>query len=124
PGMMGGRPPGPMGGGYGDPAEMTRQRLGMLKQQLAIKPEQEESWTAYANALNEQMSGKAGMHNEMNANMPPKDPMEMEARRIEAMERMLAQKKAVFEAYKSLMAKLDDRQKALLGPAQVAPCNH
>ncbi|MBF0261420.1 MAG: Spy/CpxP family protein refolding chaperone [Magnetococcales bacterium] len=121
PGWGGGGPGMNMNGPWGEPVESLTARLASLKQQLAITAGQDGAWNGYTKALTEQNEARSSMRQQMATN-PPRDPMEMETRRIAAMEHMLGHKKAVLQGYKDLLAKLDDRQKALLGPAQVPPC--
>lgn len=121
PGWGGGGPGMEMNGPWGEPVESLTARLASLKQQLGITAAQEGNWNAYTKALTEQNEARSSMRKQMATN-PPRDPMEMESRRIAGMESMLTHKKAVLQGYKELIAKLDDRQKALIGPAQVPPC--
>ncbi|MEO5347231.1 MAG: Spy/CpxP family protein refolding chaperone [Magnetococcus sp. YQC-9] len=121
PGWGGGDGPGMGNGPWSEPTESLTARLAAFKQQLAITAAQEGAWNAYTKALIEQNEARGTMRKQMATN-PPRDAMEMESRRIAAMESMLGHKKGVLQTYKELFGKLDDRQKALLGPAQVPPC--
>ncbi|MBF0341957.1 MAG: Spy/CpxP family protein refolding chaperone, partial [Magnetococcales bacterium] len=121
PGMMG-RHPGMMEQHWAEPAESLNSRLTAMKQQLTITPAQEPLWNTYVKALSDQNEARGKIQKEM-ATSQPQDSLEMETRRISTMETMLAQKKAVLAAYKALLAKLDERQKGILGPAQIQPCN-
>ncbi|MEO5330397.1 MAG: Spy/CpxP family protein refolding chaperone [Magnetococcus sp. YQC-5] len=112
-----------MGGGWAEHPEALKSRLNAFKQHLGITQAQEAAWAAYTKTLIDQNDAKVKMHSDMN-NIPDQDPVEIETRRIEAMESMLAQKKAVLQGYKALYAQLDERQKGIIGPAQTAPCNH
>ncbi|MBF0463446.1 MAG: Spy/CpxP family protein refolding chaperone [Magnetococcales bacterium] len=103
--------------GLGGPvhSEVLKHHLGVIKQKLAITPAQEAAWTAYAKVLVEQNDARAVLHNERHS-MANKhlDPVEKQGRHIEVMERILTQKKAVFEAFKTLYAQLDNHQKEIL----------
>ena len=104
-------------GGLGGPvhSEVLKHHLSVIQQKLAITPAQEAAWTAYAKVLVEQNDARAVLHNERRG-MANKhlDPVEKQGRHIEVMERILTQKKAVFEAFKTLYAQLDNHQKEIL----------
>ncbi len=72
--MMGGRGPGTMGTGPGmmggDPGMMggqwnTRSYLDALKQELAITPNQESAWKAYADTVSDAGEQMQGLHQTM-----------------------------------------------------------
>ncbi len=118
-----GRPHGGMGFAWPKHPEVLKNCLTVAKRQLAITPAQEAVWASYAKTLTDQNETKATLLNEM-GNQTSSDPIAMETHRIAVMERGLAGKKAVLEAYKALHAQLDNFQKGIVGPPQAAPCRH
>ena len=128
--MMGGRN-GPMMGGAMYDADcpmmgmMTMgqesridQRLGALKTQLAIKPEQDAAWTAYASAAKKNAEGMQDKHKSMMAGMQAKTPLERIDAHITAVEArgtlLKAMKPAMAALYESLTAEQKTKANTLL----------
>ncbi|MEO5348435.1 MAG: Spy/CpxP family protein refolding chaperone [Magnetococcus sp. YQC-3] len=102
-----------MGGGPAVHPDNLTHHLTAMENKLAITPEQEAAWTDYARKRMEQNDLKAALHNEKHS-VDRRDPVAWEGARIDAMERMLTQKMAVLQAYKTLYAQLDEEQKEMI----------
>ncbi len=123
PGMMGGQTgyqgmgPGMMGGHMGfsklttDTVAVDRY-LADLKARLGIATDQETAWNAYAQAVKTQISTHTDVHNTMHGSVA-QNPLERTGQHLTAMETMLGQNKAVFEAYRTLHAQLGAKQRAV-----------
>lgn len=93
------------------------QRLGAIKTQLAIKPEQDAAWTAYANAAKKKAEGMQGTHKSMMAGMQAKTPLERIHAHITAVEArgtlLKAMKPAMAALYETLSAEQMTKANAL-----------
>ena len=103
-GMMGG----PMMGG---PGRHIEGRLAFLKTELAITPEQEALWSAFADALRSSAASMQAMHETMMADGPPATPPEHMQRHAEMMAAHLAALEQVREAATPLYDALSPEQK-------------
>ena len=108
--MMGMR--GMMGGGMmGGPGRHIEGRLAFLKTELAITPEQEALWSAFADALRSSAASMQAMHETMMAEGPPATPPERMQRHAEMMASHLAALEQVREAAAPLYDALNPEQK-------------
>ncbi|MBF0294341.1 MAG: Spy/CpxP family protein refolding chaperone [Magnetococcales bacterium] len=82
-----------------------------LKTRLGITPEQEKAWQAYEQAVQSLTNLRAEKHAAMWGSMT-QSPTDREATHLAFMERMLAGKKAVLEAYQTLRSQLSDAQRS------------
>jgi len=121
PGMMGGRGPGTMGTGPGmmggGPGMMggqwnTRSYLDALKQELAITPNQESAWEAYADTVSNAGEQMQGLHQTMFESMGTASWQE----RRTLMNQMFKARQQAFdsvhEAAEKLLPALDAAQRA------------
>ena len=77
----------PMMGMMGSGREaQLEQRLGKLKQKLAVTAAQEPAWAAYAAAAQKNVEGHQGMHRAMTQSMDAKTPVERLDSQITAVE--------------------------------------
>lgn len=115
PGMMMGGPM--MGQGYGQMpmGEVYDQAwLDALKEKLAISPQQETAWTAYAQALTTATQAMIETHSQMNAETVQKmAPDELRTFMQGMHEQRLDQMVAVAETRDALFKVLDERQTRL-----------
>ncbi len=97
-GMMGGRMQGPMmgmGGMMGDPGARIEGRLAFLHAELGITPDQEQAWSAFADAARASAASMSEMHKRMTElDSPPTLPermalmQEVMASRLDSMRKM------------------------------------
>ncbi|MBF0180881.1 MAG: Spy/CpxP family protein refolding chaperone [Magnetococcales bacterium] len=111
-----------MGGGYMPGAPMGCAPYAPdLKTRLGITPEQEKAWQAYEQAVQSLNNLRAEKHAAMWGNTAP-TPTDRETTHLAFMERMLAGKKAVLDAYQTLRGQLTDSQKAAAGQGAAWSC--
>ncbi|MBF0624559.1 MAG: Spy/CpxP family protein refolding chaperone [Magnetococcales bacterium] len=114
---------GPMGMGFQDPIAAARQ-LDLMKQRLAITPQQETAWKAYADAVTKAAAVQDEIRTQHRAQYLVERTARME-RHLEKMEKMLPLQRAVVGEYKNLQGILDaNQQKNLVqtGPCQCPNC--
>jgi LTXXQ motif family protein len=95
------------------------QRLGALKTQLAIKPEQEAAWTAYVAAVKKNAEGMQGVHQTMRQSMQAKTPVERLDGHLAAVEgranMLKTMKTALTPLYDALSAEQKTKANTVLG---------
>lgn len=111
-GFMGG--PGMMwGGAAGSPAEAVVQRLAQVKTQLAITPQQEAAWQAFATQAGEQAAQMQAMHEQqrqaIGANTPAPERMNQH---LALMNQRFVGMQALNTAMADLYAQLTPAQRA------------
>jgi LTXXQ motif family protein len=128
--MMGGRN-GPMMGGAMRDADCPMmgmmamgqenridQRLAALKAQIAIKPEQDTAWNAYASAAKKNAEGMQATHKSMMSGMQAKTPLERIDAHITAVEArgtlLKAMKPAMAALYEALSAEQKTKANTML----------
>lgn len=124
PGMMG-SPSGPFGhqgmgpGMMGGPMNFTKlttdttaieSYLTNLKARLNIATTQEEAWKAYAEAIRTQVTTHTDVHNTVHGTVV-ESPQDRASQHLAAMEKIIAQRKFVFQKYRSLYDQLDEKQR-------------
>ena len=108
----------PMMGMMGSGREaQLEQRLGKLKQKLAVTAAQEPAWAAYAAAAQKNVEGHQGMHRAMMQSMDAKTPVERLDSQITAVETHLVLLKSLKSALGALYETLNADQKAEAGKA-------
>ena len=90
---------------------MAEGRLAYLKAELDIAKDQEASWEAYAEAVNDRATSMQGMHQSMAALMDDGTAIDRMEARITGMEAMLDAMKAVKPTTEALYAVLSEEQK-------------
>lgn len=113
PGMMKGHGMGPMmgrsQGTFGDPAA----RLATAKTEIGIKPEQQAAWDAYAKVVTDAATAARGQRETINPDTIFKmDAKERQAFIAKMQEQRQQNFKTVSAAAETLLAQLDDAQKA------------
>lgn len=109
---------GPMAGQWGgpgkhrgDPGARMTQRLENLKAELGLSAEQQPAWTAFANAVNEQIAAMQAHRAQMREQAAVTAPERMKSR-IAFMQERAASMGKVQQAFEELYAKLTPEQKA------------
>ncbi len=112
PGMMGDHM---MGGPMGF-ARLTTDTVAVetwltdLKTRLDITTAQEQAWNSYAEAIKSQITTHTDIHNTVHGTVP-ENPLDRTGQHLSAMERMVGQNKAVFQAFRTLYEQLDETQR-------------
>jgi hypothetical protein len=101
-----------MGGLMGPDAEAAAARLARAKTEIGITPEQEEAWSAYAEAIEANRAAMAEMHGQMREQMAPgaHAPERMQAH-LTMMAAHLAAMQQVQSASQALYAALTEEQR-------------
>ena len=124
PGMMGnqsspygfrGMGPGMTGGpmGFTKPTTDTtaiETYLANLKTRLGITTAQETAWNAYAETIKTQNTIHTNIYNTMHRTVLD-NPLDRTDQHLTAMEKMVGQNKAVFQAFRTLYDQLDEKQR-------------
>ncbi len=116
---------GPQGmGGPGTPGNGQRMEhhLNGMKTHLAITPEQETAWNDFTSTIKEQMAKQEDIHRAMYG-MTTENRVAAVKRRLDSMERMMENHRALLKAKISLFESLDDQQKIRFGQT-LAGCQH
>jgi hypothetical protein len=87
-----------------DPTQHVQKRLDKLKADLQIKADQEAQWSAFSNAVMQQVSQFKAAHQGMK-NMPAHAPERID-RQVELMKQRLASFETIAQAAKTLYAAL------------------
>ena len=117
PGMMGGNCP--MTGmtmAGGEMPAFSEGRIAFLKAELAITPDQQVVWDAYAAALKKNLTGMQGMRQTMMTAATGKTPVERLDAHVSAMESRLAAPKEVKPTLAKLFDALSSEQKLKAEP--------
>jgi hypothetical protein len=107
--------PGMMGGQMGF-AQLTTDTaavdsyLSNIKTQLNISDRQKEAWNNYTETVKAQITVHTDLHNTIHTTTTNQTQLEMNEQHLTAMETMISQKQAVFEAYQALYGTLDATQ--------------
>lgn len=96
---------------HGDPMQHAQKRLERLKADLKITPEQEGQWTAFTDAVMQQMQQFKTAHEGMKS-MPTKAPERID-REVEMMKQRTASFETIAQAAKKLYSALTPDQQQI-----------
>ncbi|MBF0177083.1 MAG: hypothetical protein HQL63_09585 [Magnetococcales bacterium] len=100
------------GGSGGNDVDGTKARLDVLKKSLAIAPEQEKDWQAYADAVTNLVSTRQALQSGVQESLP--SYLERMEKLLESREKVLVSKKAVLQKYRLLYQSLSLTQQEVM----------
>lgn len=94
-----------------DVAAFSEARIAALKAGLALKSDQEKTWTAFERALRAQIKEQTDRVKEASSKPPASDPIAYMRRRADALDVAAASLRKLADAAEPLYRSLDDSQK-------------